>query len=658
MKFVRAIGTDKLLTDALLYELTLRGVDPQKDHIVLLSEWDTLYGRTLPFTFSKSFEESIEKSIKKRSEKSSGKSLKDRSYIEIAQKNLHRFSYLRGIDGKIPSGSRSNISNAASLNGEKQDKKDQALEKPVGQNQLDYIRRLAVRLKHLDKQLKHKDGYGVKAIGVLGSDVYDKLLLLQALHAEFQRVIFFTTDLDARLLSSDELEWTRNLVIASNFGLQLNQLLQKNIPPFRDNYQTSMFFSTLIAMNSSKACCNQNIIDAWLSKPRVFEVGKNGAVDLSQDKDNVQKKCLMYLSDPSESDWFALKSIHPQPADKNLNIRTIGFICAGTALAILLIILYVLFYKDYYRLKEFSIRPALCFVGATILGCLVLGYIIYTNLDCGEPFSLFEGVSIWPSEFLRFLTGMLAFYCLYTSSGKLKQKNSEVDEFLESVQVIANEKKFIINGCKDDEKSDALSLWKTYCRHCTSKNRLYRTLLLSFIYFLICGIIIYAFGEPFIPYRGKISFIVDKCIMLPVAFLLILLIFRVIEVTNLSIWLSRCLSRKNTTWPLDITQRVGGARYGELQSSNYWIDIKVITKHSEAVLRLIYAPFLIIFLLLIARSCWFDNWGMPIGSMIVILLSLIYAVCCAVILKHEAEKTKQNKTKQNKKLFSFCKNCL
>jgi len=65
VKFVRAIGTDKLLTDALLYELTLRGVDPQKDHIVLLSEWDTLYGRTLPFTFSKILKRALKRALKR-----------------------------------------------------------------------------------------------------------------------------------------------------------------------------------------------------------------------------------------------------------------------------------------------------------------------------------------------------------------------------------------------------------------------------------------------------------------------------------------------------------------------------------------------------------------------------------------------------------------
>ena len=50
---------------------------------------------------------------------------------------------------------------------------------------------------------------GFKAIGVLGSDVYDKLLILQALKQNFPHAIFFTTDLDARLFPPREIQWTR-----------------------------------------------------------------------------------------------------------------------------------------------------------------------------------------------------------------------------------------------------------------------------------------------------------------------------------------------------------------------------------------------------------------------------------------------------------------
>jgi len=94
-----------------------------------------------------------------------------------------------------------------------------------------------------------REGKSLKAIGILGTDVYDKLLLLQALRKKFPGIIFFTTDLDARLLHPEEIKWTRNLVIASGFGLQLHPKIQKGIPPFRDTYQTTIFYSVLKAVN-------------------------------------------------------------------------------------------------------------------------------------------------------------------------------------------------------------------------------------------------------------------------------------------------------------------------------------------------------------------------------------------------------------------------
>ena len=72
--------------------------------------------------------------------------------------------------------------------------------------------------------------HGVKAIGLVGSDLYDKLLILQALRNRFKTKIFFTTDLDARYLHADQKDWTRNLVVASNFGFSLNPQLQRFDP--------------------------------------------------------------------------------------------------------------------------------------------------------------------------------------------------------------------------------------------------------------------------------------------------------------------------------------------------------------------------------------------------------------------------------------------
>ena len=72
-----------------------------------------------------------------------------------------------------------------------------------------------------------------------------------------------------------KLKWTRNLLVSSSFGLQLHPNLQENIPAFRDSQQTSQFAAGLLALG--------HISEAlfWDTTPRVFEIGRNGPVDLS-----------------------------------------------------------------------------------------------------------------------------------------------------------------------------------------------------------------------------------------------------------------------------------------------------------------------------------------------------------------------------------------
>ena len=77
---------------------------------------------------------------------------------------------------------------------------DQAtVERADGRSQYDYLRRLGEHLIALDSRKRQAGSHGVTAIGVLGSDTYDKLLVLDALREHFPRAVFFTADLDARL---------------------------------------------------------------------------------------------------------------------------------------------------------------------------------------------------------------------------------------------------------------------------------------------------------------------------------------------------------------------------------------------------------------------------------------------------------------------------
>ena len=82
------------------------------------------------------------------------------------------------------------------------------------------------------------------AVGVLGSDIYDKMLVLQAVRPALPAAVFFTTDLDALYLEREMQPFTRNLVVASADDLDVKETRQFRLsdpwklPPMRDSYQT------------------------------------------------------------------------------------------------------------------------------------------------------------------------------------------------------------------------------------------------------------------------------------------------------------------------------------------------------------------------------------------------------------------------------------
>jgi hypothetical protein len=116
-------------------------------------------------------------------------------------------------------------------------------------------------------------GGRLKAVGLLGSDVYDKLELLKALRPGLPEAVFFTNNLDARLGHPDEWSETHNLIVVSARGLSLENDQNvpspesHEVPPFRDSAQTALFEATLEAMG---------YMPPIPKSPLIFEIGRNG----------------------------------------------------------------------------------------------------------------------------------------------------------------------------------------------------------------------------------------------------------------------------------------------------------------------------------------------------------------------------------------------
>jgi len=253
----RTVATDDILAKSIVHEMERRNVKPglarhrepkvhpdknvysYEQHIVLISEWDTFYGQSFPKTLTNKFFK-----LQKAQQKS--KQGEDPPWV-------HPFTYLRGLDGGLP---RDQVKEQAAGEARPEANKDQSSNKasntktselPFGNGQFDYLQRMAARIRALDDDL-HSKGGAIKAVGVIGADVFDKLQVLRALKFELPEAIYFTTDFDDNFTRDDDRNWARNLIIASSFGPELAQPLQHGIPPFRENYQTAAFLSIQLAV--------------------------------------------------------------------------------------------------------------------------------------------------------------------------------------------------------------------------------------------------------------------------------------------------------------------------------------------------------------------------------------------------------------------------
>jgi len=268
---------DSQLASEALSELELRQISLQKPthHLVLVSEWDSFYSRAAA--------SAIGAELNRRATKATRL-----DWIEdfvtnrnVWPSNVHRMVYLRGLDGETAQGAGKSESGSQD---EKQ-KRPKTLEemqswvpeanRPEGSSQFDYLTRLGTQVAALNEELWRTNRARVRAVGILGSDIYDALLVARALRERLPEAVFFTTDLDARLWHPRELEWSRNLIAISGYGLQLAPELQQGIAPFRDANSSATYAAALHALGVMLTNAPLEI------PPRRFEISRQGPVDLS-----------------------------------------------------------------------------------------------------------------------------------------------------------------------------------------------------------------------------------------------------------------------------------------------------------------------------------------------------------------------------------------
>jgi hypothetical protein len=679
----RVVGPDDRLVDALLAELRLRlkylALDKKKPAVAVISEHDTDYGRNFMAR------------------------LRDRDLA------VEPFSYLRQIDGGKGGGQRRQKGADKEKDAEKSDtqQQSQSVVRAHGTSQIDYLERLS---RSIERYAAEQDR-DIVAIAIFGNDVYDKLLILRALRPAFPKAQFITTDMDARLLDPEELPWTRNLVLATNFGLTLGREVQRGTAPFRDGYQTASYFAAWLfggncALNVAERNGSEGRTPPWLDPPLLFEIGRHKAIPLAAYREGAVRVPGSGESDLRECKFSRLRlekadAVRIQPSHKQPELdRLSGWIVISLAVGILILL------GDWARRNPVALDPGLrasstasarafAIVLWAVLGCLLGGSAIswlaghhshepFPFMLCGtlvaillcaglwqlneglsrgslaklrlgafvagtslwvivwvtipavvpnaEPFAWAEGVSVWPTQLLRALAVLIAgFSVWYIGSASVRD-----------MRAIAARFKFAHSdsGPGIESRKSMAMLWTAYSENRTQRAGSAIASAIVYLFACILLIVVPTEARPGLPLRGdhtpEVATLLSFCVFLAIALLAGMM-------WGCCAFINDILAKARRTIPWFPRAAIAefraehnlphqGGRFRRF--IDCCLSVELVAARSEWLSRLIYLPFGVFALMVVARSPLFDNWDTPVGLLIVLCLPFVMVIGMVLWLRH------------------------
>jgi hypothetical protein len=624
----RTIAEDDRLADLLAQELHLRGVTleppaavdqsvPQR--IVVVTEWDTSYARRL----AKSIKAALTREF---------------PAAGTIDRYVDRYTYLRGIDGLTPgTGNRAVATNSQAtqiglLPGIAFSPKD--FERAESPSQLDYLRRLAERIKD-DERTRGP----VAAIGIAGTDVYDKLVILQALRPRFPGVIFFTTDLDARLLHPQEYPTARNVVIASSLDLRLDRELQVYAPTFRSSYQTSMF---LAVQQTLHAHAPQVDARKWIpssSLGHVFEVSRSGFADLT----------------PSlgDSRFYPTASIGDHHA-------MVGFIAVALVVVAACLI-------------TFLVARRRSPIVITILTLMVFALLAYSyaseDVNRREPFAWLQGLSVWPTVLIRVAVALLA---ALSAASLLSWWQRDCAETIRTCGLAVAPQPFPVAlgnlwrrlwpsvywPCPTTPAGevDTARLWAEYS---SWGGRGYSMFVASLWALMFFGAACAAFSllphaPP--PARGTAALAWHMASLLIGPFAINFLVFLVLDRVHLCKRLVHHIQSAPSSYP-DSATAIARQKTGLPPSvARFCLDVAIVAHHSRTITRAVYLPLVALVLFTLARVGRFDNWTWNYPVVIVLLGSMGFTLFSAWVLDRSADALRREVTRRLRAMQAIVNN--
>lgn len=513
-------------------------------------------------------------------------------------------------------------------------------------DQSDYLRRLARELKKEDVISERRGGGRIRAIGLLGSDIYDKLMILRALRPEFPDAVFFTNNFDAHFERCADWHDTHNLVIASPFGSKLPRKLPYKVPedwrptvaPFRDNIQMSMYIGTLVATGFIDAN-----IASELGEPKVFEISRYGAYD--------------FAAPDQETLWF-LDWLHTGGRQTALVLGAIWFLLIAFWLRLAVVNLK----RAEGGILRRSFGYLFCntpFWLAFWVPAVIFGVSLFAQTrGHEEPLAFVSGISIWPSEILRIIAILLALHFMIKAGACLRANERDIAKHfcLGDLQKASSPWRNFWDGLKRWQKAQAAWLapdaefkaedaWHAYLRRNQFWPRFVRVALLCLVFglsiFFASVVLLFTKRFAAVPARGitalRFHVLVANCLTIAVT----VLSFYVVDAIQLTGNFIRIFTQGLTKWPAAVSKRCKQVPPLSEEELSRYQDVLFVADRTEAVARLIWYPLVVLAVIFVGRSSLFNNWTWFPAIILPFAVNAMWAIGSAVFLRRAAEQLRQ-----------------
>jgi len=307
-------------------------------------------------------------------------------------------------------------------------------------------------------------------------------------------------------------------------------------------------------------------------------------------------------------------------------------------------------------------------------------------IDC-EPVTWLDGISAWPSHLIH-LFALMVILCAMDFAWFKTLRRRKVDSdwlFLGLKETLPRrsmsrskvrglwrewlKRISIVNWKRRPGTSHRfLRLWLQYGSRGESGPRALRTAVMYGFTVLLIGALFFALNDgqvPMVPVRGAEHRQLVQATLYAILLLLPLLVAAVADATLLLFSFISHLNAGRTVYPIS-TIRHFSAAFGARDFKTWqlrfqalpedrgfkggpachsllddWLDVQVVARRTELISGLVIGPFVVLALLVVARSSLFDNWSLTPAIAISVCIYLGWLIVLAALLKLAAENTRR-----------------